>query len=121
MNEQPESEAPREYGELYYHPSAIVAVLHALANAMEGDKRDLVLQLSRCLPTTMYWNDNSKNIQQTEDERTLCRTVQLGLQYPDIFGDSTLRFIALLRNGPGPVCPIDWEHPPRVADEQPNP
>lgn len=120
MNEHPHTEAPREYGELYYSADAVAAFLRVVAQYVEADKRQLVLRLSHSIPTTMPWAHDSPDLQQPPSEHSLCRFVQFGIRDSTILGSDTLRLTALLRNGPNPQHLADWEYLTGMADQQSN-
>jgi hypothetical protein len=115
MNDQSKPEAARQYGELFYHSSAVSALLRVLAKHLEGEQRAALFRLSHDLPTTMSWADSSPSVQSDSGEHHLCRFIQLGLQHDDLLRGDTVRLTVLLRNGPSPVGETDWEPIARMA------
>jgi hypothetical protein len=114
------SETHREYGELYYHSSAISALLGVVAELLEADKRRSVHALSHSIPTTMPWPYLSTSVQSAADDRSVFKSLQLRIFNTALFGDRALRLAAIIRNGPSPQCPVDWEYTAGLANEQPN-
>jgi|SRR5215831_9429352 len=117
MSEHPKAEDNRQYGELYYHSSAVATLLRLVAeHLLEADDCRTVLELSHDLPTHMHWDAPSRYALQRTADHGVYRTLQLEFFNNPILGMDTVRLACLLRRGPSPVYTGDGIYDTGQAD-----
>lgn len=107
-----------QYGELFYHPASVGALLRAVAELLEGEQRRALLHLSHNLPTTMSWHDSSRDILGQADQHVVCRAIQFRILHDPLFSDHPVRLTAVLCRGPVSMHSADREYNSGLADQQ---
>jgi hypothetical protein len=116
MDDQRRSEGLRQYGELFYRADAVAAILRAVADTLEGDRRIAVLRLSSNIPSTMSWPNNGGDVQQQASLNSVYSFVQFRIQHTYSLDTDPIRLDALLWRGPGLLPPADGQHDSGLAD-----